>query len=226
MGRFTSAIAFAAVVAASTARAAAAPPMSPDPDPASPAPPSPAGPVWYGGTMLLVDTAGLGLAAAGVMSLASPSGSAAGLVPVGGGAILYLVSGPTMHAVHHEGTKAGLSVVLRLAAPIVGMAVGQQLGSQDSSCRLVAREGAGPADESYIAACSNATLVGSVEGILVGMATATVFDAVVLAWGDPDPVQPDRRPPAPPSFQWTPSVGAAKDAGQGLVPTLGITGTF
>ena len=99
-----------------------------------------------------------------------------------------MLGGPVVHAAHEQWGNAGLSLGLRLGAPVVGALGGYLVGS--AAC---------PRDDSDVP-CS---VVGASLGLLGGAATAIILDATLIAY------EPERE--AAPSASVVPLVIAERD---------------
>jgi len=151
---------------------------------------------WYGYETLLVDGAGLGLGAASV----------AGGIPFGiAGLATYVLGGPIVHAVHGHGGKVGIDLAVRLGAPAVGLATGAAIGCAMVSC--------GKGDFSAIIG-----IIGGGVGAGVGMLTAIIIDAAVLA---NEPAAPAKAKPWNGKPTFTPQVSALPGGG-----SVGVGGAF
>ncbi len=151
---------------------------------------------WYGYETLLVDGAGLGLAA----------GTLAGGIPLGvAGLATYVLGGPIVHAVHGHGGKVGIDLAVRLGAPAVGMGIGAAIGCATFSCSKGDFAGFG------------AFILGGV-GAGVGALTAIVIDAAVLA---NEPAAPAKAKPWNGKATFTPQVSALPGGG-----AIGVGGAF
>jgi len=136
--------------------------------------PGPAGrSSWYGYQILLADAVALGLTA-----IAAEAGSEAVLV---GAAGVYLLGGPTVHALHRRPLAAVASLGLRIALPIAFAAI----GGASVNCRMggVVNDGE---------SC------GSIEpliGLTVGLVAAVAIDSAAVAWDWTPPAAADRAAP-------------------------------
>jgi hypothetical protein len=106
---------------------------------------------YFGGQIVGTDLAVL----LGSIALASISGSPFLLVA-------YLVASPAVHASHNDAIGTAESFLVHLALPLAGVLIGAELESRHCTSDL----------------CG---LAGGVLGGVVGIATATAFDALFLA---------------------------------------------
>lgn len=88
---------------------------------------------WYGWQIATADAIAVTAAGAGYLALGPSRSFGADVLVIGGGAALYLIVPPIIHAGHEQGTNALESLLVRAAAPIlvgvsckcgVGVAVG------------------------------------------------------------------------------------------------------
>ncbi len=144
------------------------------------APPPAQGRTWYGGKILAAD-------AAMVATLMVAASTKSTLLATAGG-ISYLVTPAVIHGAHGRGGLSVLSVVLRIALPIAGMAMGASMANCHAST----------SDEDDDAFCGlGEALIGGVLGVVA----ASAVDAS-LAWepatNGPSQVEPQPRYTAPP----------------------------
>ena len=165
---------------------------------AAPAAPSESG--WYGGQTLGVDGVALALFALGAANGGSNPSTATSLMVTSG--ITYVLGGPVIHIAHGRYGTAAASLGVRLAAPVVGGAVG------------------GVAGAVLFGAASNSTgaLIGGATGAIFGLGTgvivASVLDSAVLA-------HRTARAPERTGFQWSPVAAPVKGGA-----TAGVVGRF
>jgi hypothetical protein len=214
MRRSPAAFALAAAVAFAV-RSAHADPPAPAPPPAidpadrlpGDAPPPKAAPppethiAWYGYETLLTDT----LSGAVAIVATSNGGSASvGFLA----ALAYLAGGPIVHAETGQPLRAGISLGLRVALPLLGAAIGVAAHSrpQPPSCCY-------PPDPDW------GGLAAAAEGFMVGVGAAAVLDAAALAYKH----VPDE-PPAPRKAAVSVSPQVSVDPRGGV--RAGIGGTF
>ena len=114
--------------------------------------------------------------ALGLTAIAAEAGSEAVLV---GAAGVYLLGGPTVHALHRRPLAAVASAGLRIALPLAFAAIGG--ASVDCSTSTV----------------NDGERCGSIErliGLTVGLAAAVAIDSAAVAWDWTPPVTPDPSP--------------------------------
>jgi hypothetical protein len=156
---------------------------------------------WYGWQIILTDAAVTGLYA---LAIRTDDGAPAAIASLG-----YLMGAPLVHAAHGQGGRGGASLVLRIAIPLTGILSGIAIGKWTDQ----------PSSNDEIA-----PLVDGILGGLVGMVTASIIDATVLAY------EPARRevwsPPAPAGVRLFPSLGVARAGGRGVAPVVQVGGLF
>jgi len=116
---------------------------------------------WYGWQIILADAATVGL------SLATKDGHVA--------AVGYVGAAPLVHLAHLQVGRAGISLALRVVAPLAGAALGYGLLSG-----VDCRQGSLSSPSSACTAWGAATAIGAISGILA----ASVIDAALLARED------------------------------------------
>ena len=109
----------------------------------------------------------------------------------------YVVGAPLIHVVHGEGGRGGTSLVLRVALPLVGVYAGQALARRSCS-----------GDDLD---CDDGSFGGAILGLGLGVLTAMVVDAALIA-------RPVKRKP---TMTWVPQLTAAHDR-----VGLGVAGRF
>lgn len=148
--------------------------------------------VWYGWQTLLTDAAAVTLVSVGVRA---KSGLLAGT-----GAFSYAFGGSVVHGMHEHTYKALASFGVRIGAPILGFVLGA--ASADSNCAKTdydCQDDLGPA----------------FSGFLIGVLTASAFDAAILAHED-EKSKLDRSP-----VIIAPSVSLSRGSG-----SVGVVGVF
>jgi hypothetical protein len=143
---------------------------------------------WYGGQTILADVLSGTLLAVGA-GTEKPSVAYVGLAS-------YFLTPAVLHGVHHHGTRAVLSPLMRVVFPLTGMLLGYTL----ANCPEKSNE-YGDGDW-----CG---FLPAMVGVGMGAVAASVVDASV-AWDEPNPVQPAPAPPKPSAISFTTA---------GLVPT-------
>jgi hypothetical protein len=123
---------------------------------------------WYGAPIIVGDVVSLGVAGLGISDL-QQQGALVGIGLAG-----FALHGPATHAVHGQWGKAGLSLLLRVGLPYVGLGI---LGS--NAC---------PSDS------DNNCAKGLVTGVFVGALAAAALDAGALAY------EPAREAPLQPAL--------------------------
>jgi len=162
---------------------------------------------WYGGQTLAADGAAIALALAGGATTRAPSVST-GLAALSVGT--YVLGGPIVHATHGRGGIGLADLVLRLSAPIVGGVLGALVGNALVPASASTCEDDGP--------CGGG-LGGAVIGLGLGLVTATIVDATVLAY---EPAAPGDASP----IRVAPSVAVVPQGHDGAIGTVGAIGTF
>jgi hypothetical protein len=147
---------------------------------------------WYGWQTLLVDGAAVGL----TVALANSHQNVAGAVFAGG----YVLGGPAVHLAHGHRTKAGGSLALRLAAPLLGGMIGGVATAGCDSDKPPGERGE----------CGG---IGLATGATLGLLAAILTDSIWLA----------REPAAPPREERQLSLVSWRQVG--LLPALGSTRT-
>jgi hypothetical protein len=168
---------------------------------------------WYGGETLAADGAAFALALAGGATLQAPAVSTAfAIVSLG----TYVLGGPIVHGSHGRGGAAVGDFLMRLAVPITGALLGAAVGSALSPASASTCEGDGP--------CGGG-LGGAVIGLGLGIVTASIVDATVLAY---EPAAPRHREPDQDAtrIRVAPSVAVLPQGHDGTIGTVGAIGTF
>ena len=136
---------------------------------------------WYGGKILAADAAMVATLVVAVGTKSTP------IAAIGG--ISYFVTPAVIHGVHGRGGLSVLSVVLRIALPIAGVAMGASMANCHASSSY------GEDDNAFCGV--GEAIVGGVFGVIA----ASAVDAS-LAWepatNGPSQVQPKPRITAPP----------------------------
>jgi hypothetical protein len=192
-----------------TMPALAADPVAVSAAPAKAAPASEAAaeptPSWYGWQTLLTDT-GSALFFFLAVSSNNGEGGAAADVLAGAGLLGYAFGGPIIHWQHDRDIMAYVDFSMRLGFPLLlGQlaAIGSNHSDIGGSCTTLC----GSEGENFS------------QGLLVGIATSVLVDAIGLSWEFLAP--PKASAARMPRVQWTPIAGTARGGGIG-----GVGGTF
>ncbi|MBI5536709.1 MAG: hypothetical protein HY898_28575 [Deltaproteobacteria bacterium] len=139
---------------------------------------------WYGWEIILSDVASLS-----VLGIGAASGDDAG-ASMGISILGYVFVPPTLHLAHNNYGRAGLSLLTRIGFPVVGALIGYE----DENC-----------SSSSDRSCGSD---GAVIGGIVGLGTAMILDAALLARD----YAPKDQAPSSASMRWTlaPSMGKSR----------------
>ncbi len=166
--RFTA----AATLVALTSIAGAAPPgltpVAPAPEPQSPAIDYTD---CYRGQTLGADGIAVGLVVLAAVNAGTNGRSTNTVSMLELALATYAIGGPLVHLLHDRPGHAAGSLALRVGAPVVLALAGGFLGSLQSSCDY----------------CSSDSSGGAALGAVLGVITASVLDATILARGDDRP---------------------------------------
>jgi hypothetical protein len=140
----------------------------PEAAPAVPiAPPAPQNMRWYGWQTLLADTSAITLTLLLTISVNQQHDDTAVIGAALIGAAAFTFAAPSIHAVHGNWGRAGISLALRLGLSLVGAAIGAGIGESECSQYFYDHEG-----------CA----VGyGFAGLIAGAATALIVDAAAVA---------------------------------------------
>jgi hypothetical protein len=168
---------------------------------------------WYGGQTLATDGAAFALALAGGATMQAPGVSTALAMA---SLATYVLGGPIVHGTHGRGGAAVGDLVMRLAVPITGALLGAAIGSAVAPASASTCEDDGP--------CGGG-LGGAVLGLGIGIVTASIVDATVLAYEPTAPrhSQPDQDASG---IRVVPSVAVVPQGHDGALGTVGAIGTF
>lgn len=158
-------------------------------------------PSWYGWQTLVTDTIS-GLLAALAFEMNNGQGGAGAIVLLGAGGLGYAFGGPAIHWQHDRDLVAYVDLTMRLGAPL-----------------LVGELGATATGQSNIGSCQplcDAQWESFGKGLLVGIATAVLVDAIGLSW-ESAPAKAS----ATPRSTWTPIASGTRGGAIG-----GLEGTF
>jgi hypothetical protein len=195
--RMRHAILVLVLLAAATATARADEPMWSGPPGAAPypAPPTPTREVSYGHQTLIADGVAIALVTAGFLQ----DNPYSGLALVGVGANVYALGAPIVHFSNREVGNGFKSLGVRFGLPMLGMLIGEQLGSQVAIACKVGED------------CPDPGSTGLAIGAGLGALVAVAIDARFLAR--------KRVTEAPP--QIAPTIGYDRSGF-----TLGVVGSF
>jgi hypothetical protein len=173
--------------------ASAAPDLLPPPSPAQPPDvDAPGDTVWYGYKLMLADAASVAL----VMAGASTNSDALAMTGLGG----TFLGAPLVHAVEGRGGRAVGSLGLRLLMPIAGAALAGWAYDRDHR------------DDRECDCMGGAFAM--MGGMVLGMGTAMLVDALVLGWRTEAPVSKHKTVALIPSIAVTPGGGSLGLAGR------------
>jgi hypothetical protein len=159
---------------------------------------------WYGYQTLATDGAAL---AFGLLSAKTDGATPRGIfgtLALGS----YLAGGPIVHLGNGHPGKALGSFGLRTAVPVTAALLGGALGAAAST------------NDGFLGNLPG-TIEGMALGLMVGVVTASVVDAAVLA-RETVP----HEPPPPPAATISPTINVARDANNAPRTTLGVVGVF
>jgi hypothetical protein len=158
---------------------------------------------WYGWQTLLIDAGCVALTALS-LEVNNGQGGAGAVVLLGAGGLGYVFGGPAVHWQHDREFIAYADITMRLGAPLL---LGQLAAAAASQPRVGC--------ETFCSA--QAQNFG--EGLIVGIATAVLVDAIALSWESAP--APKASATQTPRLTWTPIAGATRSGAIG-----GLEGTF
>jgi hypothetical protein len=160
---------------------------------------------WYGWQTLLADT-GSALLFVFALKVNNGEGGAAADVLAGASLFGYALGGPLVHWQHDRDVMAYVDFSMRLGLPLL---LGQLATTASSQSDI---------GGSCTTFCGDEG-TNFAEGLLAGMATAVLVDAVALSWEFV--AAPKSSATRTPRLRWTPIAGAARGGAMG-----GVGGTF
>jgi hypothetical protein len=167
---------------------------------------------WYGGQTLAIDGAAIALA---IGAGASTQNQAVANALATMSLATYVLGGPVVHLVHDRGGVAAGDLALRVALPIAGTLLGAELGNAVSPASASTCDSDGP--------CGGG-LPGAIIGLGVGVLTASILDATVLAYEPAAPRNVSTHRPTP--LRIAPSLALVPQGREGAVGTVGASGSF
>jgi hypothetical protein len=161
---------------------------------------------WYGWQILVSD------AASAATFLAGAKIDSSGVV--GLGVAGYLAGGPAIHFGHGSFARGMASLGFRVGAPIGGALIGGLIVAAFTNNSSTSNSAFVPA-----------WVVGAAFGFSIGVISAPILDATLLAYDQKHSPDTASRTPAP-TLRLAPVAGLPRDANGHTVPTVGVAGVF